>query len=375
MPALKRDPMLMQQKNPSMPQKKSLALAPLAGAGDICIPVPQPNLHPLEIHDPIGKARSRDGHDNVPRKKHKRGRRASEEPAGKPMGLTPLTNRNVPPLGAAQQVLSPQPPDAARPHRMHGVGRKTMHVAALDVVDGIGGVVPELEVLANSPLGRRGKMAPEGLWRPGQERKEQGIELQMGSMGSPLGKFKALPNIAGQESSPPNEDEGEASQGSQHQLAGAGMEYIPPVFKPPPRGSPTRTEKTPRHSTPPEEGAGGTGEAMQGTGDGDDTLPGQCTGCHAMVTGEEGEEEESFENAYVCMFWLDPDEGGEVMGYEMQVQYNNSWVDLQMSSVEFTGPGSAEIRGLSHAVLAGHAGFRVRAVNHLGAGPWSDPSE
>jgi len=357
MPAMQRIP-------GALPQKKSLALQPLPMAGDLCVPPPQRDLHPLEIHDPMSKSRSRaDGAGDGARKKHKRDRRSISEmdPGGPPGSLAPLPgmgNRFA--MAANSTALAPVPPEGPRPHRLRGVGRKTTHVAALDVVDGIGGQMsPGLELrhhLKVTPrqrdMGRQHdsdpfrraftKAPPDGLWRPGMGKPEAAPAAQLS-----LGKFKALPSIAAHGHRAAVEEQPAPSSGTVVDTAEGQMWQGEDLL----------------HTDSAQD------EPVFIHHDGADECPGACSGCHAMVTeGEQGE-------PVVAIFWLDPDEGGEPMRYEIHVKKKSSWTPVDMTQVEFTGPGSAELSGLSPEILSGNVSCRVRACNTAGPGPWSEPSE
>jgi len=101
-------------------------------------------------------------------------------------------------------------------------------------------------------------------------------------------------------------------------------------------------------------------------------IPGQCGDCHAMTTGN-GEDVE------LCIFWVDAEEGGQPLSYEVQIRNADEpsegpWAEVLREQIQFSGPGSAEITGLSGPLLQGRAQFRIRGVNDMGPGQWSEPS-
>ena len=68
--------------------------------------------------------------------------------------------------------------------------------------------------------------------------------------------------------------------------------------------------------------------------------------------------------------------------WQVQIRFDpadEEWHDIDKEKVEFTGPGSAEIKGLepeaSQAFADALGAFRIRGCNQGGAGPWSAPSE
>jgi len=366
------------QRNHGLPPKRSHAIPSLSGLSHAPLAAPtfemEPQLHPLEIHDPV----------NGKRKKHKRNDTLGT-PKGAPGALTPL-GRNSRKISMAAGDLEmngapgvqPTPPNAPRGAQLQGMSRRSNHVSALDVRDGIGG------------LATTGKQAPAGIWRPGVGKQSVVVQAVQGPGRGGLGKYKALPGL--QQLGAPAQLQAKAQQEQQEQQEEGQEGYD--------EGSEEGYEEGRESLRGPVESGDLQEEGQQwpdGASMGNQVLaspyddldemeaqgqadfeepPGECTGCHAMVTEDAAQGHHA-----MCVFWLDPDEGGPPESYELQLRLDpaGDWQPLEPNQVLITGPGCADVTVLSEEIYQhweqGTAALRIRACNDVGKGPWSDPSE
>jgi len=346
------------QRHGMMPPRRNFAMAPIDGLSAGSPPKMPTPRHPLELHDPLNGSRGG-------RSKHKRFESGGATPRnGAAGGLTPLGHGGV---GSRMKISAsdilemnalpqPVPPSGPKPMRLQGVGRKTTHVAALDVVDGIApahneGLRQSLKVsprqrdimpmaIEGAPRRAGVKAPPSTLWKPGQDAPVPRTPVMQ------MGKYKALPGLS--------------AAGS---LGAAGKQ-------PSGEGETLGQEVA---SFSPYDDLDEMGYERHSAVEGPRPPPGQCSGCHAMLTGT-GEAQQ------ICVFWLDPEEGGKAAWYDVQLSLRggDDWLGLDPSQVAVCGPGCADINGLSEEVFQrwhdGDGMLRIRACNQAGHGPWSEPS-
>lgn len=313
---------------------------------------------------------------------------------------------------SASQLLAagavPRPPEGPQPHRLQGVGRKIMHVAALDVVDGIGtGHIGDVGGLRKQ-LKPGGRAAPDGLWRPGMgsRGREEAPSPPMGGAGMGGAKYRALPSIGTDmeeafEPHPPlhrrpsrcptmrsvsEEDVMAGDLCDEALLQDVGCRDL--GYKGADFQNLDMEEAMMEQTKSKAMGDDAFGDFHRGSDGPDcwkkapdeDTPPGVCTGCHAMVVADgeytPGQEEEAHGKVTVELFWCDPEEGGHAAQHQVQVKQeeanDDAWVMLDDRQVQPTGPGSAEISGLPVLFTEHGCVFRIRAVNAAGHGPWSN---